>query len=221
MHPVNRVVSFFIFAFFLSHASSFQLVVYAATLLAFFLLMGNQIVVVSKLVFRLRWFFLSIIVLYVWLEPSGANAMKSGIFAAMMRILFLCAFIFAAYLFVIRIPRDQLMGCVYWLGYPCKWFGLSPERLALRTRLVVDAVGVLRTEFQVTSSGEKVAFMQRIRNLGSEAASWFSRIEQRSEAVKLESYELPAILAPRLKDWFFSLCFLAVLLVFSRLTASL
>ena len=221
MHPVNRVICFFIFAFFLSHANLTQLAVYAAMLILYLLIVGSEFLPVYRLMLRLRWFFLSIVVLYIWLEPAGTSSLTAGLTQAFMRIALLCLLIVASYLFVIRIPRDDLMACIYWICYPSRWLGLSPERIALRTRLVVDAVGVLHKEFQAVKPETKLGIAERIRTLADEAGVWFSRIDEKSESASLVRFELSTTTPPSLRDWVFSLSFMLALSIFYKLTVSI
>ena len=97
---------------------------------------------------RLKWFFLSILLLYLWFTPGQSittwipyiSPTIEGIKLALARIFALTLMVFALHVFVKSIERDQLIVAVLWWLKPLLWLGLPQQSLAIRISLVMQLI---------------------------------------------------------------------------------
>lgn len=96
---------------------------------------------------RMRWFFLSIAVLYLWFTPGeplvadiGWLPSLEGAWLALRRCTVLALMILAVFLLLGSTPRDQLTAGLLRLSAPLRLLGLAPERFARRLVAALDAV---------------------------------------------------------------------------------
>ena len=97
---------------------------------------------------RMKWFFLSILVLYLWFTPGtpllgiavpGMPTVE-GVSTGLLRVMSLVLVIFAVNYFVTVIARARLVEAIVWLLYPIKWIGIENKVIALRIALVLELI---------------------------------------------------------------------------------
>jgi energy-coupling factor transporter transmembrane protein EcfT len=123
-----------------------------------------------NMVLRMRWFFLSIMVLYMWLTPGmplwPALGMYSphqpGVFEGLSRCAVLIAILSLVHWLTSTTTRDQLVQGIYWLMRPARRMRFRPETLAVRLALVLEIVPVLQQELMNRAPGLRDAGRQRI-----------------------------------------------------------
>ncbi|HHM04186.1 MAG TPA: hypothetical protein ENJ19_00390 [Gammaproteobacteria bacterium] len=108
----------------------------------------------ARLVRRLRWFFLSIVVVFGWFTP-GVPALDvpalaawlptwEGLAAGGLRIGALALIAAAVAVCLVLTPQAALVGALRDLATPLSWLGLSRDRFAVRIGLTLAAVTALR-----------------------------------------------------------------------------
>jgi hypothetical protein len=214
MHPVIRIVCYLILAIFLARANGAQLLFSAlllATLLAFF--RPPQFVSrLGRALYRLKWLFLSIVVLYLWFTPEssladGGAALQQGL----MRIGVLVLLIWGVLYMLSGLSQGQLLGAVYFLLRPLGWLGLKPERLALRLALTLQAVVELQARAGTSAPAQPGATpWQRIAQT---VAYWFDHVQQQAEHHTLQPHPLPAAMAPGRWQWFYPVLLMLTMLL--------
>lgn len=209
VHPVIRIVAFLVFSLSVSLGSINQF--YLATGFVAMLIACNGLRVLHvawPMVWRLRWFFLSIALIYCWLTPGqslwqGAPdglPSREGLLLAAHRIAVLALIVTGVSLLLLTTQRESLIGALYWLASPLRLFGLSPERLAVRIVLAlehVNEVQVLVAE-QVTSQSAQTS---TLAHYGSVAAAVFNQVVRRGDESRCTTIELEVSPRPSVAQW--------------------
>jgi energy-coupling factor transporter transmembrane protein EcfT len=103
------------------------------------------------MILRMRWFFLSIMLLYAWFTPGTAllpalsaySPSQQGVAQGLTRCLVLIVLLSLVHWLVRSTKRDQLIQGIYWLAKPLVWWGLKPDVIAVRLDLVLETVPVM------------------------------------------------------------------------------
>lgn len=171
----------------------------------------------ARTVWRLRFFYLSLIVLYGWISP-GEPALPAlgpfspslaGLESALRYIAVLAVIALTVQLLMAAFNRDQLVGALRWWLKPVGVLGLDRDRLALRLILVAEVLPRLQVLARDTSGGRPaergpVAVARR-------AAAVFERALAEAETAPPPRIELPALRTPPVRDWLLSAAVLTVL----------
>ncbi len=174
---------------------------------------------------RLRWFFLSILIIYLWMTPgrplvdgvdSGWMPTWEGVSGGFYRVAVLVVLVLGVQLLILFTERSQLVSAIYWLVFPLKVLGVSRERLAVRMALVMDVVaetqqlaGEARGRYSgPLSSGERPAniVVDLIRN-----------VVARADEQALLKVELSLDSAPPLWQWSLPLSLLLMMLMLNSI----
>ena len=148
MHPVIRIICFLVFVVCLSRADAGQLFLAMALLLLLYLYSPvNFLQPAVSMLRRLRWFFLSILVLYIWMTPDVSllstdtilSFLSPGVTAALGRIFSLLLIVFAVSYLLASLSQSQLIAAIYWLVAPFAYLGLAREKVVLRLALSIEA----------------------------------------------------------------------------------
>jgi len=149
LHPIIRIVTFFVAAAFLSVGALPVVLLMAAGLLVLMVRSPNLTWRMPLVLFRrLRWLLLSLLIVYGWFTPGVAlwpvlgavTPTVEGLTEGLLRTSSLLLIALAAQLLLLDTARPQLLAALYWLALPLRVVGVSRERLALRLALTLDAV---------------------------------------------------------------------------------
>jgi energy-coupling factor transporter transmembrane protein EcfT len=191
MHPVIRIITFLIIVIYLPYASRLELLVTGGLLLIFAVFLDKSIILRSlNFIYRLRWLFLSIFILYGWFTPGDSvlnDTVTSwlpgmtGLVEAATRIGSLMLVVLAVNIILYVTPRQALFEAIYWLVRPLGYFGISYQSFALRLFLVMelieqrDIITINKTGFMNSGRG----FLNRAGNMVAEVfSSTISRADQ-------------------------------------------
>ena len=171
----------------------------------------------KRMLLRLRWFFLSIVMLYALFTPGdpviaglGATVLTyQGLSQGMLRVLNLVVIIGGVYWLLQRVQREDLARGVYWLLRPLRFLGLPPERLAVRLVLTLDTV----TKLQAWQMGETLPSPRRFNAafVAERAAGLFERVLARAEQDEPIVLQIGDLGSPTPGQWAGLLIFLSVL----------
>lgn len=149
LHPMIRVLVLLIVAGFLPFLPPAALLGTALILgLFYWLHPATDIRGPVRMLRRLRWFFLSIVVLYLWFTP-GMPVLpyedwwlptQEGVVTGIDRCLVLALMVAAVYVLLQTTSREQLTGALRTLVVIFKPLGLDPDRFARRLVLSLQAV---------------------------------------------------------------------------------
>lgn len=104
---------------------------------------------------RMRWFWLSIILLYSLMTPGGGHSMVIGGFELSMggfvlgleRCLALATVLFYFSLLIHTTAQNQLQGALYWLLQPLSRIGLPATPISIRIALTLQKVHALQSRW--------------------------------------------------------------------------
>jgi energy-coupling factor transport system permease protein len=119
---------------------------------------GRQILLLAR---KLRWFFLSIVILYFWFYPGidllpllgRFSPSVEGVNQAALRISSLLLVISYSGFLLLLTPRDDLVSGIQILLSPLRFVGIDSHRIALRLGLVLSIVPQMSQQQHL--SGEK------------------------------------------------------------------
>ena len=147
MHPVIRIVSFLILAGFVAFGGIYEIALGFVLVLSVILYRRLQSIELStRIIKRMRWLFLSILIVYLWFTPgepllpieSDFMPTLQGLQTGLLRVFSLILIIFAVNYFISTIARHRLVQAIIWLLYPLNWIAIDTRQLALRIALTLE-----------------------------------------------------------------------------------
>jgi len=176
MHPVIRILCFLIFSGFVAFGNLSTLL-FASLIFAVALAKPELVNFSAYLqqLRRLKWFFFSILLLYVWFTPGNAilpnfpvlSPSSEGIQLGSERVIALMYIVFALHILIKTIASDRLIEAILWCLQPLKWLGLPHQSLAIRISLtlkILDQVQVFcsRPSPEADRQHPPIGFFQRM-----------------------------------------------------------
>jgi len=228
MHPVIRIVSFVVLTAFLARGDMANIVVAAAILMLLsFKLDGHVWRTAWRLLRRMRWLFLSIAVIYLWLTPgvplipgipSVAEWMPTveGLWQGMLRTMSLALMVTAASLLLSVTSRDEVLSALHWMMTPLGLLRFPHERFAVRAALSLEAVTQVQSHVRaaLAAGGKARGPLERI---GSIAGAIFGTVTGEAECASCEPIILTREAPPSLMQWGFPLLLAALMTVSMQL----
>jgi len=231
IHPVIRIVSFLVLAAFVAFGGFYQILAGFAVVLSVLLFRRLQSLELSlRIIMRMRWLFLSILVIYFWFTPGkpilsiAQHAMPTiqGVQMGVMRVLSLILIILALNFFVSAITRNRLVEAIIWLLNPLSRIGFDCRGLAIRIALVLELVprvqqivlDVRQNYDNKTSSSPDNGRLKWYQNLASRIAIISQLVERLFERVVEEALKMPSetisftiISRPPMLQWLLPIAF--------------
>ena len=156
---------------------------------------------------RLRWFYLSIAVLYLWFTPGTALAPALGAWSpsleglaqGLSRVAVLVLLLTAVRLLFHTSRRDELVAAIAWWSRPLATLGLDPSRLGLRLVLALELLPRLQ---QLARRCWRVARGQPAwRRVPAVGAVLLAATLRRAERAPCPELAVPRLPAPLAADW--------------------
>jgi energy-coupling factor transporter transmembrane protein EcfT len=228
MHPVIRIVSFVVLTAFLALGNVANILVATAVLMSLYLkLDGDAWRPAWKLLRRMRWLFLSIAVIYLWLTPgvplipgipSFAEWLPTveGLWQGGLRIMSLALMVTAASLLLSVTSRDEVLGALHWMMAPLGQLKFPHERFAVRAALSLEAVTQVQSHVRaaLTAGGEEAGPLARV---GAVAGAIFGTVTGEAECASCDPIVLTKQSPPSLMQWAFPLLLAAIMTVSMQL----
>jgi hypothetical protein len=156
----------------------------------------------------MRWFFLSIIILYAWFSPGMAwlpalgaySPSQAGLVEALVRCSVLIVILSLVHWLVHATSREQLIQGIYWLAKPLAWLRLKPEAMAVRLALVLDTVPMVQQKLEVRPSAAQAHTARTRRIVGHAVAMLDAALNEADRAEPIE-IQIDIGRAPSLSDW--------------------
>lgn len=151
---------------------------------------------------RLRWLFLTIVVIYGWLTPGlpvwqplgHFSPTATGLVQGMLRCLNLVVILAAVHWLLSRLDRESLVSGLYWIARPVVSLGLRPETLAVRLVLTLEYLD------QVEAARPNIKTIERGRTL-DRVAEWFLAVLEPAAGRGPAVMDLSVVAAPKARDW--------------------
>lgn len=216
MHPAIKIVSFLVFGASVSFGGDWALMLGLLLLIGFYLWGPlERLFSALRLLARMRWFFLSIAMVYVFFSPGRLlfstlpwGPTWEGLREGMTRIGVLVLIVLAVNLLLRTTARDDLTAAILWCLKPLSWLGLPHERLAVRIALTLDTVGEVQGVYRHGPRGDETQVARqpvtvRLARIGETAKRLFVTVAERAESAPLHAIELPEESRPPLLQWLF------------------
>jgi energy-coupling factor transport system permease protein len=209
MHPAIRIVSLIVLGSTMALSQGRAILFAAALVLALYAATSTlHLAPAWRMLKRMRWLFLSIIVFYFWFTPgeplvdAAAQWLPTvqGVVQGSMRIVALVTLVLAVNLLLQTTARPQLLAGLLWCTRPLRWFGFAHERLAVRLTLVIEAVPQVQALYS-ESRGGTLGVRARLARLGDGVAALFARVLERAEQDELNPVEVQTAANPPWYQW--------------------
>lgn len=212
--PLIRVICFLVFAASLALGGPTQLVSGGALLGVLYLgPLRRHAAPGGRMVFRIRWLLLALLVIYGWFTPGqplvashgwAATVMptQEGLAAGATRALALVLIVLAVNALLRSTPRDDLLSAIYRLCSPLRVVGLSPERLAVRMVLTMDAVDQVRRLVR-DALDEAGGVLRTLPTVGSFASELMREVDGRAARAPGAVITLVVGRRPPLLQWLY------------------
>ena len=221
-HPVVRIVSFLLFSLSLTLGGASQLVVAAILLLVLYLMAGiGSFSNALSMLRRMRWFFLSITIIYAWLTPGrplwGESLFISwwvpsieGVLMGGHRLLVLVMIVMMVQWLLWVTSRAQLVSALYWLSTPLWMVGFARDRLVVRVTLTLEVLEYIQS--YLGEQLKKTAVKRGdLRGYALVAATLVSEVVQRSEQVPCQVLVIDVEPQPPLVQWLWPLALVVLM----------
>lgn len=177
----------------------------------------------SLFILRLRWFWLSIALLYGLMTPgesllvvsSHLIVTKTGLFQGLERCLGLIVVLLYFSLLTSQLTATQWQDALYWMVSPLRFLGISVEKISLRLSLTMQVA----TEIQkkLATNQKKQSIVRSIRQLPDWLSDLFNQALVEADAQMVVDTEIE-LLSPRLWEWMIPLILFGMLWLLNRTT---
>jgi energy-coupling factor transport system permease protein len=148
-----------------------------------------------RMVQRVRWLLLSILVLYGWWTPGvplweglgGYGPSLEGLRQGGVRVGVLLAIVAAVHWVMSATERGALLGAVVAFTAPLRWLGVNHQRLAVRILLTLEAVPRVQA---AAARIPGVAQGSRLARLAARAQGLYGAVLAQAEAAELSPREV-------------------------------
>jgi len=229
MHPAIKIILFLIYGAAVAFGDALSLLAGAVLVLILYLPGPRErLVLALRMLRRMRWFFLSIAVVYLLFTPGRLlfsawpwGPTVEGVTGGGQRIASLMLIVFAVNLLLRTTPRPALISAILWCLTPLSWVGLPRERLAVRIALTLDAVDsvqvIYRHRPRDDGHGEKPAadippagLKARLWRIGATAQRLVLAVIEEAESVPAPAIEVPRPSNPPWVQWLYPLLLTAL-----------
>lgn len=149
MHPFVKILGFIVLLICMGLLSQFYLMVLCV--LSCMVALGIARKKFSRVVLRMRWLFLSILVVYAFATPGeyiqpfpfDTAPTYEGLESGLLQVAKLLIALAGLSVLFATSSQVQLMSGLYFLLLPLRWLGLNVERFTARLLLTIDYVETL------------------------------------------------------------------------------
>ena len=198
-NPASRIVSLALLTVLVNTQGWLGLLIFLLPLITLFYQYpetGRQAVLLAR---RLRWFYLSILILYFWFYPGTELVPMLGNFSptiegvkqAVLRITSLLIVISYSVFLVQLTSRDDIISGIQFILSPLTYFGIDSSRFALRLGLVLSIVPEMMANQSLANSQKK---SRNLSDVLDQAAGLVKRADQQSS-----DYEFKPVVVTKLR----------------------
>lgn len=171
-----------------------------------------------RTLWRLRFFYLALLVLYGWFSPGSLlvpalgplSPSLAGLVGALRYIAVLMVVTLVVQLLLACCGRESLAAALCWWLRPLRPLGLEPERIALRLILVATVLPRLRLLAAEHGEPERGPWWRRI---AGRVMGVFERALAEAESVPPPRLLLPVLSVPGPGQWLLAAMLVAVLIM--------
>jgi hypothetical protein len=208
MHPVIRIVCVLSNSLFLSQGGYYHIALSFILLFPFYFTFPHCFIYGWYLLRRLRWFFLSLIVLYTVMIPIELW-LEEGFYVGMERILCLVAIVLNVNILIQLTQRNEILGALYWFIAPLQKIGIKTEKMLLRVLLTLDYTYWIKTELTQQKASLLVQLKEKENSqklvLIFDKIVCFLQIILKNTPQKNQSFEFDILVQPLRREWSYPL----------------
>lgn len=222
MHPLIRIISLLVVIVALAQPDWLRITILVLVcLVGIMFFFRDGLAHIFTMARRLKWFFLSIIIVYAWFtpgEPVTSSAWLSerylptvtGLEEGALRVVALLLMISFVTFLIHKTAREELVSAIVSLCIPLKWFGVSVERFALRISLTLEKVSAytIAIKGHVQSSSGQRGIVNRAANILTTA---IQNVESGVDHDKVDYISLSMATSPAWWQWFMPAGFIIIL----------
>jgi energy-coupling factor transporter transmembrane protein EcfT len=209
VHPVIRIANFFIIVagltvssrwiFFIAMPILFLLIRTGCTFLSLFILLK-----------RLRWLFLSLLILHLWFSTGQLVWIPeiSTIFIAVERIGALILIVLVAHLLVKTTSISAIIAALQWWLMPLKRVGFPSEKLTVRLALILDIIDSVQ---KIQISSESRDTLNPLQKIVHKITVLFIRVFEQAENAPLFQLDILPLHSPPFWQWIYPLILLVII----------
>lgn len=213
IHPVIRIVTFLVLGAYLAVGRPLDLAVIASLLVLLYMTLEKARPAAALLAMRrLRWFFLSILIVYFWFTPgapvwSGVDGAYAawlptvdGVQLGLVRAAALALFVLGVTLLLQTTSRNELITGIRALVRPVPVSGRFHDRLALRIALVLETVPKIQPLVR-SAVPRRNRYSRPLNGVGTTAARLAALARDQAGQAPCEPIELPPDTRPPVNQW--------------------
>lgn len=209
MHPVIRILMLLLCAVMMVWGGWFEWLFMLLLVVSGFILSPlAKFKPALKMMQRLRWLLLSILIIYLFYTPgvplwpgiASGLPTQEGLLNGGHRIAVLLLLVAAVSLLLQSTPIAQMIAALLWLLRPFSLFGFPYERLAVRLGLTMEAVTELQ-DMIVKTTTESQGVRQRIQAFAAQMVDLFDQVTQHARSLPCQTIEVPILMAPSVWQW--------------------
>lgn len=223
MHAVIRIICFLVVGGFLSLGGALEHGLAALLITLGYLLWGiPQMGKALRMLSRLRWLFLSILVVYFWFTPGDLllpswqawSPTVQGVGAGVLRMLTLILLVLAVSLLLQLTSREDLIAALVWLLSPLRRLHITPERLAVRMMLSMEKVVEVQRLYGELATAPGAAEKNRLTRFATRLLTLFEAVLARATQEPSQSITIPCHASPLWYQWGYPLAIGLVFILF-------
>ncbi len=172
-----------------------------------------------RLLKRLRWLFLTLLVLNLWFHSPDWTWLptESAIWLAIERLIALLSIVMAAHLLMMVTSTPDIIAALQWWLTPFKKSGFQTDKLTLRLALVLDTVDQVQHLYVSNPGGKSTALsgdkatLWIAEALSNKVAHLFSQVIDYAETTPLRTLDIPELPSPPWWQWSYPLLMLTLI----------
>lgn len=205
LHPAIRII-FLLFLCIASASANHAQLLFTLLLLSAGFSLGQKPLLIKtlKLFYRLKWLFISILLVYLFLGPNSSPGGHVAAFeAAFIRIASLMLLIAAVNLLVQSASPSEFLAGLLWLLAPLQKCGVPTQRIAVRMALTLEMIPQLQHLFQgsnpaLTRNPIRKDLRHYVAGLANIAAERLQTTLSHIQCYRLSEIEIASLGAPNL-----------------------
>lgn len=203
LHPATRIVLLLFLCIAGSTAGHAQLA-FLFILLCVGFALGQRTLFLKtlKVFYRLKWLFISILLLYLFVGTGGFHWRLSALEPGALRVVSLMLLIAAVNLLVQSASPGEFIAALLWLMSPLRWLGVPTQRVAIRMALTLTMVSKLQLLFEREAGSQTSPMRKDVRhyvaglaNLAATRVEMTLQQTQKSvgEEIEIEPLAIPGV----------------------------
>jgi len=209
VHPIIRIANFFLLVAGLA-IHSLAIFIIAIPLIFLLFRAGCTFLSLISLLKRLRWLFLSLLILHLWFSAGQWSWIPtiSNVFIAIERVGGLIIIVLTAHLLVKTTSTQAIIAALQWWLMPLKFLGFSSEKFTVRLALVLDTV---HSVTKIQTQAQTTDIKNPIIKIADKVSTLFVQVLEQAENAPLNQLNIPSLTAPPLWQWLYSLILLILI----------